>query len=69
MTGTEKGLSNLQQELLRVYSFEISDEDVMELRRFLVRHFGEKAERLAGEIWNHKKLNQEEMEKWLHGDS
>ncbi len=62
-------LSNLQQELLRIYSFNISETDLKALRRFLVKHFSKKAVQSAGEAWKGKKLSNEVMDKWLHENS
>jgi hypothetical protein len=44
-------LSNLQLELLKVYSREIEDEDVIAIRKMLSAYFAEKAMRMADEAW------------------
>ncbi|MCF0053465.1 hypothetical protein MUK70_14070 [Dyadobacter chenwenxiniae] len=46
-----KSLSNLQLELLKVYSRQIEDEDVIAIRKMLATYFAEKAIRMADEAW------------------
>ncbi|MCF2488687.1 hypothetical protein [Dyadobacter sp. CY347] len=46
-----KSLSNLQLELLKVYSRQIEDEDVIAIRKMLATYFAEKAIRIADEVW------------------
>lgn len=45
-------LSNLQLELLKVYSRQISDEDVKAIQKLLADYFAQKAMNLADEIWD-----------------
>jgi len=45
-------LSNLQLELLRTYSRDVSDEDIMAIRQFMARYFAEKAMNLADQAWD-----------------
>jgi hypothetical protein len=44
-------LTNLQLELLKLFSQDISEEDLLEVRRFLARMFAEKAMDAADEVW------------------
>jgi hypothetical protein len=48
-------LSNLQLELLRTYSRDVSDEDIMAIRQFLARYFAEKAMNMADQVWDANK--------------
>ena len=45
-------LSNLQLKLLRTYSRDVSDEDIMAIQQFLARYFAEKAMNLADQAWD-----------------
>jgi len=46
-----QSLSNLQLELLKVYSRHVEDEDVIAIRKMLATYFAEKAVRMADEVW------------------
>ncbi len=54
-------LSNLQLELLKTYSRDVSDEDILAIRQFLARYFAEKAMNLADRAW--------ETNNWTTADS
>ena len=45
-------LSNLQLELLRTYSRDVSEEDVVAIRQFLAQYFAEKAMNMADQVWD-----------------
>jgi hypothetical protein len=59
-------LSNLQLELLKLYSTNLSQDDIIELRRILARYFAQKAIRQADKIWDEKGLSDEDMKNWLN---
>ena len=61
-------LSNLQQELLKLYASNIDDSDLQNIRRFLAKYFANKAINQADEIWNEKGYTNETMEQWLNED-
>jgi hypothetical protein len=62
-------LSNLQLELLKIFSRDISDMELMDIRRLLTRYFMERAVKNADEIWEQKGYSKELMEQWLKEDS
>ena len=43
--------TNLQLELLKVFSRQVSDDDVKAIRKMLVNYFAEKAMNLADQAW------------------
>ena len=49
-----QSLSNLQLELLRTYSRQIDDSDLVAIRKMLANYFAEKAIRLADDVWEEK---------------
>ena len=62
-------LSNLQQELLKLYSSNIDDADLENVRRFLAKYFADKAIKEADDIWDKKSYNNQTMEQWLNEDN
>lgn len=52
MVQTQPQFTNLQLELLKVFSRQVSDDDVKAIRKMLVNYFAEKAMNLADEAWD-----------------
>lgn len=63
-----QSLSNLQQELLKLYSSNIEDADLLHIKRYLARYFADKAINEADKIWDEKKYTNETMHQWLNED-
>jgi len=63
MSSTKK-LSNLQMELLEVFSFEVSDEQVKEIRSLLVEYFADKVTADVDELFKEKGWGEEKIEEW-----
>jgi hypothetical protein len=59
-------LSNLQLELLKLYSTNLSQKDLVEIKRMLANYFAKKAIKEADKIWEEKELSNEDMNKWLN---
>ena len=53
-------LSNLQLELLNVFSRPLSDDDLLAIRKFLATYFAEKAMKLADEAWDKNQWTDED---------
>jgi len=69
MNPTSEKLSNLQLELLKVFSRDINEEELKDIRRMLARYFMNRAVKNADEIWNQRGYSKELMEKWLREES
>ena len=61
-------LSNLQQELLKIYGSNISDADLLHIKSYLARYFAGKAISEADNIWEQKGYSNELMNQWLNED-
>ncbi len=61
-------LSNLQQELLKLYSTNITDADLAHIKNYLAKYFADKAIKEADKIWDEKKYSDETMNLWLNED-
>lgn len=59
-------LSNVQMELLKLFSTNLSDNELSELKDLLSKHFAEKAIAKADIIWREKNLSDDVMERWLN---
>jgi hypothetical protein len=61
-------LSNLQEELLRLYSTGISDEALAEIKDLLARYFFQKAIDEADKVAKEKGYTQDTFDSWLNED-
>ena len=57
--------TNAQVELLRLFSKDLSDEDLLELRQYLSRFFSEKAKQSAAKVWLEKGWTDADVDKML----
>ena len=63
MEATRK-LSNLQLELLRVFSFELSEEQLMEIRELLADYFANKVSAEMDALFEENQWGEEKIEEW-----
>lgn len=61
-------LSNVQLELLKLYSTNLSEKDMEELKDQLAKFYGEKSIRLADEAWDKKGYTNDDMNFILNDD-
>lgn len=59
-------LSNVQEELLKLYSMDLSAEELNELKIVLGKYYALKASKASDKIWKEKKLSDETMDEWLN---
>jgi len=58
-------LSNIQLELLKLYSTDLDDHDLIDLRNQLVDFYAKKSIENADKVWKEKRLTNNDMDKWL----
>ena len=59
-------LSNLQQEILKIYSHNLPDEQLLDVKRILAKYFLYKALDEADKIWDERGYTNELMDEWLN---
>lgn len=59
-----KNLSNLQLELLRVFNFDLSEEQLKEIRALLADYFANKVTSEMDALFEEKKWGEEKIEEW-----
>jgi len=59
-------LNNIQIKLLKLFSRELSEQDLLAIKRLLVRYLAEKATRLADKVWEEKGWTNEDMKRFAH---
>lgn len=65
MAVLDKPLSNLQIELLQLYSQNVSEEDLVVIKRLLARYFANRASDAMDELWEQEAWTNETMDEWL----
>lgn len=63
--GNQK-LSDLQLELLRVYSFTPSEEDLIAIKKMLANYFLEKLQKNVDTAVKEKQITEEDLDKWIN---
>jgi hypothetical protein len=62
-------LSNVQLELLKIYSTNISDNELGDLKKVLSNFFAKKSIALANQVWDEKGYTDEDMERLLNSEN
>lgn len=61
-------LSALQLELLKIYSFNPTEEELLELKNILARFFAHRFAEKAGAVAKARNISDKDMDKWLEED-
>ncbi len=61
-------LTALQRELLKIYSFEPTEEELLEIKELLGQYFAERLQKMADEAWEKNNWTAETMEAWLNDE-
>lgn len=64
-----KPMSNLQAELLKLYANDLDDNELIEIKAILGKHFAEKATDAMDKLWEEKGLSERDMVNWTHEHS
>jgi hypothetical protein len=62
-------LTNVQMELMKLYSTSMSDADLAELKNVLAKFYADKAITIADALWDEKGLTNDDMDIWLNKKS
>ncbi|MDZ7900913.1 MAG: hypothetical protein U5N85_23160 [Arcicella sp.] len=66
MTAISKPLSNIQMELLKLYSMNIDEKDLLHFKSYLAQFFMQKAIDEADKIWMEKGYSDDLMDEWIN---
>jgi len=59
-------LTNLQKEILKLYSTDMAEKDLNELKTLLAKYYAQKSIKEADKIWSEKDLSNQDMDTWLN---
>ncbi len=65
----QPSLSNLQLELLKLYSFDISASELLEVKRLLGQHFADRLSAQASAAYQENGWTTETLDSWLNADN
>lgn len=66
MTQSTNRLTNLQVELLKLFKYNLSQKQLLEVKDLLAKYFAEKATREMDKLWEEKGLTDKTMDSWLN---
>ena len=61
-------LTNLQMELLRLYSLRLTSDDLLEVKEVLAQHFAQRLTEHVDSLWQKRAWTAATMEDWLNDD-
>ncbi|MCW5199537.1 hypothetical protein VU05_02250 [Desulfobulbus sp. F1] len=64
----QHALSNVQLEPIKLYSTNLNEHELLELKSILVHHFSQKAINEADNIWQEKGMSVQTMDDWLNAE-
>ncbi|MEL7220382.1 MAG: hypothetical protein AAGJ93_03620 [Bacteroidota bacterium] len=64
----DKPLTNLQLELIKMFSLDLSDAQLLEVRQLLTKYFADKASDEMDRLWDENGWTDETMDNWLQGE-
>lgn len=68
MTATSNKLTNTQLEILKTFAYEIQEEELLDLKKVLVKFFADRIRSKTGSIWQEKGYSDQTMQDWLNDE-
>ena len=62
----ELPLNRHQLEILKLFSRDLDDNDMVAIKRLIVKYLGEKVTKMADEVWEEKKWTNKDMRRLLN---
>lgn len=69
MEQSTASLTNLQLELLKLFSYQLHEEELIEIKQLLAKFFADRLKKRTSKIWKEKAYTQEDMDKWLNDEN
>ncbi len=66
---THGPLTNVQVEILKLYSFDLSEPELLDLKQVLAWHFAKRLTKRVDAIWQEKAYTVEDMTRWLNEEN
>ncbi len=59
----------MQLELIKIFSYQLPNEELLEVKQLLANFFDERIKKRASKIWQEKGYTQNDMDKWLNDEN
>jgi hypothetical protein len=59
-------LTNVQLELLKLFQYQVDENQILEIRDILSKYFAEKATKEIDKLWEENNWNNDKMESWAN---
>lgn len=69
MTAINPPLTNLQIELLKLYSLNLPEESLIDIKRLIAKYFADKASDEMDRLWEENNWSDQTMDEWLKGEA
>jgi hypothetical protein len=68
MAQIQAPMSSLQLELLKMYAFSPSEDDLLNVKQLLARYFADKLVNKIDHAIEEKGISEQDLEQWLNGE-
>ena len=68
MTVIDKPLTNLQLELIKMFSLNLTEEQLLDVKKLLSGYFADRASDEMDRLWEENNWSNETMDNWLKGN-
>lgn len=65
MNPIKQPLSNVQLELLKTFSYHLSDKELIDFKNMIAQYFAQRATELADQVWDKKGWTDEDVDQML----
>jgi hypothetical protein len=69
MTAIPKRLTNLQLELIKYFSYDVSENEMSDIKKMLSEYFAKRVMDRMDNLWEKNDWSEDTMEEWLNADS
>lgn len=66
MNIVEDRITNLQKELMKIFSLELTEQELYEVRNMLAKYFADRASIEMDKLWKERGYTQETINEWLN---
>lgn len=68
MSQMPPSMSNIQLELLKMFAYDLPEEELQELKQTLVKFFAQRIRKRTDSIWQERGYTQQTMVDWLNDE-
>ena len=58
-------MTNTQLEILKMFAYDLPEEELLELKQALIRFFAQRIRKRASDIWKERNYSPHTMKEWL----